>query len=371
VMKLYTAAVSFGGNQMAMAYYTLDTYEWDKIGVNGYYPGDLVLLWDLRIDNFDEVDPHLRPMSQREFSLGVEKMLTENLSATVRLVQKHLRYAIEDVGIVEPGEGITYYLTNPGYGYSLHTTEGGKFDPTYPEIPESKREYWAVNFSLDKRLSDNWLAGFSYTWSRLTGNYSGLASSDEEGRNSPNVERNYDSWFRCYDKALNPIDGTLGTDRTHFLKFYGAYTFPFGLTLGTVANAMSGIPFTERWAILSWYPYEMPFNRGYYREGTSGNDLRQARTPFLWFANFYAEYGLKLGKTSLHFSVNVDNVFNIATATRLYEGRTLYQLQVTEEELLSKDWELETSGYVSDPRFMKEFTFYPPFSARLGVKFIF
>jgi hypothetical protein len=35
-------------------------------------------------------------------------MLTENLSATVRLVQKHLRYAIEDVGVVVPGLGITY-----------------------------------------------------------------------------------------------------------------------------------------------------------------------------------------------------------------------------------------------------------------------
>lgn len=360
VMKLYTAAVSFGGNEFAMAYYTLDTYEWDKIGVDGYYPGDLLLVWDWRIENFDEVDPDLKPMSQQEFSLGVEKMLMENLSATVRLVQKHLRYAIEDVGVVEPGAGITYYLTNPGYGYSLHTIEGGRFDPTYPEITKAKREYWAVNFSLDKRLSDNWLAGFSYTWSRLTGNYSGLASSDEGGRNSPNVERNYDSWFRCYDKNLNPIDGPLGTDRTHFLKFYGAYTFPFGLTMGTVINAMSGIPVTERWAILSWAPYEMPNNRA-----------NLGRTPFLWFANLYAEYNLRLGKTRLNFNVNVDNVSNVSTATRYYEGRTLYQLQVTEAQLLSTEWELETSGYVPDPRFKKEYVFYPPISARLGLKFIF
>jgi hypothetical protein len=217
-----------------------------------------------------------------------------------------------------------------------------------------------VNFSLDKRLSNNWLAGFSYTWSRLTGNYSGLASSDEEGRNSPNVERNFDNWFRCYDKNLNPIDGPLGTDRTHFLKFYGAYTFPFGLTMGTVINAMSGIPVTERWSILSSYPFEMPFNRA-----------NLGRTPFLWFANLYAEYNLKLGKTRLNFNVNVDNIFNISTATRYFEGRTLYQLQVTEDQLLSKDWELETSGYVPDPRFRKEYTFYPPISARLGIKFIF
>ena len=154
-----------------------------------------------------------------------------------------------------------------------------------------------MNFSLDKRLSDNWLAGFSYTWSRLTGNYSGLASSDENGRNNPNVERNYDNWLISYDKNLDPLDGPLGTDRTHILKFYGAYTFPFGLTVGTVINAMSGTPETERWMVLQ-IPL-MPYNRG-----------NLGRMPFLWFANLYAEYNLKIGKTRLNFNVNVDNLMS-------------------------------------------------------------
>jgi len=121
---------------------------------------------------------------------------------------------------------------------------------------------------------------------------------------------------------------------------------------------MSGAPFTERWAVLQ-IPL-MPYNRG-----------NLGRTPFLWFANLYAEYNLKLGKTRLNFNINVDNVFNVSTATTYWPFRTLYQLQVTEDEVLSKDWELETSGYVPDPCFKKEDTFYPPISARLGIKFIF
>jgi len=253
-----------------------------------------------------------------------------------------------------------YYFTNPGFGYSLHTTNGGKFDPKYPETPKAKREYWAVNFSLDKRLSDNWLAGFSYTWSRLTGNYSGLASSDEGGRNSPNVERNFDNWLIAYDKNLDPIDGLQETDRTHFFKLYGAYTFPFGLTTGAVINAMSGTPITERWWVLGAYSSFMPYNRA-----------NLGRHPFLWFANLYAEYNLNLGKTKLNFNVNVDNVFNIATTTLYWPIRTLRQLQVTEDQVLSKDWELETSGYVPDARFKKDYLFYPPITARLGIKFIF
>jgi hypothetical protein len=358
VMKLLIASETFGGFDGGAVFYTLDTYEWDKIGINGYYPGNILRVFDYRIDNFDNLDPDLMPMSQREFSLGVEKMLGENLSTTVRLVQKHLRCAVEDVGSLVPGVGYEFFLTNPGFGYSLHTTNGGKFDPKYPETPKSKREYWAVNFSLDKRLSNNWLAGFSYTWSKLTGNYSGLSDSDTGG-NAPNWERSFDNWHHSYDKNLDPLDGPLGSDRTHFLKFYGAYAFPFGLTVGTVINAMSGTPSTETWTVLGTTTY-MPFNRG-----------NLGRHPFLWFANLYAEYNLKIGETRLNFSVNLDNVFNVATVTYNWRQRTLRQLEVTADDLLSRDWELETSGYIPDPRFGMGYLFYPPIEARLGVKFIF
>jgi hypothetical protein len=364
VMKPYAAAAYSGWYKDKIAYYTLDTYEWDKIGKNGYYPGTLLTLVDWGAVDLSVFDPGLKPMSQREISLGVEKKLGENLSATVRLVQKHLRYTIEDVGVLGPGGGVPhYYLTNPGYGYSRPTTEGGLFDPTYPACPKAKREYWAVNFSLDKRFARNWLAGFSYTWSRLTGNYSGLNSSDEEyspnvGRGSPNVEEAFDLWFVSFDKNLNPIQGLLATDRPHFFKFFGAYTFPFGLTLGTVVNAMSGTPITEMWFV-NGYLY-MPYNRA-----------NLGRTPFLWFANLYAEYSLRFGKTALSFNANVDNVFNVATATSIFHRSTLYNLPVAESDILAKNWDLESAGYVPDSRFKKAWGFYPPIAARLGVRFSF
>jgi hypothetical protein len=363
VMKLYTAANVFGGRKNVAAFYKLDTYEWDKVGKNGYYPGDLIRTVDFLPVTFDIVDPILKPMSQREISFGVEKKLKENISATVRLVQKHLRYAIEDVGVIS-GADITYYLANPGYGYSRSTADGGRFDNRYPACPKAKREYWGFNFSLDKRLSDRWLGGFSYTWSRLTGNYSGLASSDEylaggEGRNSPNVERNFDSWYLAYDKNLNPIDGPLATDRPHVFKLYGAYTFPIRLTVGAVVAAMSGRPMTEYWNIYS--DNYMPYNRG-----------NLGRTPFLWIVNLYAEYSLRMGATALSFNVNVDNVLDIATTTAYFPYRNLYDLTVTEDQLLSGNWDLnESVGYVPNNAFRMDGLFFPPISARLGVRFSF
>jgi hypothetical protein len=63
---------------------------------------------------------------------------------------------------------------------------------------------------------------------RLTGNYSGLASSLEFGRVSPNVSRLFDLPFQPFTLDGQPIDGRLPTDRPHVLKAYGAYEQKWG-----------------------------------------------------------------------------------------------------------------------------------------------
>ena len=59
-------------------------------------------------------------------------------------------------------------------------------------LPKPQRDYDAVEFAAEKRLSNNWYLRASYLWSRLDGNYSGLTQSDENGRTSPNVGRLFD-----------------------------------------------------------------------------------------------------------------------------------------------------------------------------------
>ena len=206
------------------------------------------------------------------------------------------------------------------------------------------------------------MGGFSYTWSRLEGNYSGLASSDEyepdgTGRNSPNVELFFDTWYLAFDKSLGLIDGPLATDRPHVFKLYGSYSFPIGLTVGAMMQAMSGVPRTEYWIVDGNY---MPYNRG-----------NLGRTPSLFYANFYAEYSLRLGRNRLAFSINIDNFLDANTTLVYFPYRTLYNLTVTEDQLLSGEWELETSGYVPNAMFNLPAIFYKPISARLGMRFSF
>ncbi len=358
VMKLDMGANSMGGFKWKSAYYTLDDYDYTKLGVDGYFPGTLLYTLDFRPPIFGSIDPDLKPFTQREISFGLEKKLVEDTALSLRLVNKKVLWAIEDCGV--PIE--EYYLSNPGSAFMAAKYEerrqNGSFLPGTPDMPKAKRDYYAMNLSLEKRFSHNWQGGISYTLSRLTGNYSGLASSDEEGRNNPNGERFFDMWYLPFDKNLNPIDGPLGTDRPHSFKVYGSYALPFGLSIGLVANAYSGTPVTEEWNVDT---------EGYYPYGR-GN---LGRTPFVFFANAFIEYEMKLGgRKGLKFSLNVDNLTDSRMAQRIYSIKYRYNISPGDAAIIAKDW-MPAADEVVDPRFGMGYSFLPPISGRLGVRFVF
>jgi Carboxypeptidase regulatory-like domain/TonB dependent receptor-like, beta-barrel len=354
VLKLALADGAYGAVRDRYNFYTLDDPEWWTYG-NGNYPGTYINRTDEYLPSFNETDKKMKAMSQREISFGGEKKITNDLSISARFVRKSLRHAIEDLGIATPG-GTIWWIGNPGYGVTLTEKHGGVFDNKYPDTPKARREYEAINIALDKRFSNNWMAGLSYTWSRLWGNYSGLALSSH-GQLYPNETMMYDIWFRQFDKTLKPLDGLLWTDRTHFFKFFGSYTFDFGLTLGLVANARSGVPISR---IVEAPDYWFP--DGLETDG---------RTPFLFTTDLYAEEAIRLGKNQLVFSVNISNLFNSATAQQLYSQVNRIYINVSDDELLTGTWDYRNTDYVADPRFLMKYDFLPPISARLGVKFIF
>ena len=368
VMKLNLAADIFGGYKSQTAFYSLDIYEFDKIGVNGYYPGRLLYtdtpsgVMNGRIPDFSVIGSGLKPMSQREISFGAEKKFADDLSASLRVVNKHLLWAIEDMGIKQP-EGMRWYTGNPGGDfinakYRL-AREKGLIPADSWDSQKATREYWAVNFSLEKRYSNNWAGGFSYTWSRLTGNYNGLASGDEWGRQNPNADHCFDQWYLMHDRTGKPLDGPLMGDRPHYLKLYGSYNFPFGLTVGTVVNAMSGVPVTTVWnAPVAGL---RPFNR-----------MDLGRTPFLWFTNLYAEFGIKIGGSRrLSVNINIDNLFNTDTAQRIYEIYNQGNAAVPETILTKGAWNIDDYKPRLDPRYKMAMDNYSPITARAGFKLAF
>ncbi len=69
----------------------------------------------------------------------------------------------------------------------------------------------------------------NYIWSRLYGNYSGTASSDEEGvRSDVNVNRYFDLPIAGFSASGGPDNGPLATDRPHVFKAFGSYSLNWG-----------------------------------------------------------------------------------------------------------------------------------------------
>ncbi|MDW7759867.1 MAG: carboxypeptidase regulatory-like domain-containing protein [Acidobacteriota bacterium] len=362
VMKLEMAIGSFGGFKWKSDYYLMNHWDWRLItkenpGALGPYVGT----YDWRLPSFDTLDPDLRPMSQSEFSFGIEQQLGDYLSGSLRLVYKHMIRAIEDVGVVSQA-GETYYISNPGFGYTRPESQGGLFSDAYPETPRAQRDYWAANFNFEKRYSNNWMGGFSYTLSRLYGNYDGLGDR-------PNVGRVWDLWYMVYDKNMNVANGPLTTDRPHQFKLYGSYLLDFGLTLGFFANAMSGVPVSRT----------LPMPESLMVDGR----LSDGRSPFLFLTNFYAEYNIKMSdRATFQFSVNVDNLLDMKTARRKYAGMSRTSIPMTDalkaqgftynfDAKTATDAEGRVYSWTPDPRFLMEYDFTPPRAVRLGFKFIF
>jgi hypothetical protein len=384
VMKLYMAELTFGGWKRVQDYYSLTTPDWTKIAASGNFDdrasqsagGTYAGSLDFLPPSFGRVDPDLKPTAQREISFGAEKKLMEDLSLSVRFVNKHLIRTIEDVGVFETVHNPdgstslteTFYITNPGFGWSRPVSQGGKFTDEYWPCPKATRDYYGLNVSLEKRFSHNWQGGINYTLSRVAGNYSGLATSDEVsggvGRIGPNVELYYDDWFIMYDAKGKVLKGPLPQDRTHYLKAYGAYSFPFGLTVGVIAYGRSGLPLTTKLLLNDRYIY--PENRG---------DL--GRLPFTLWADLYLDYTLKLGnryRASVNLQIN--NVANTSTIQSRIIDLNLDGIYADYPQILDGTLARDYKAMVVDAGdtnsgFNKWETRFAPWSARLGLKFSF
>ncbi len=194
---------------------------------------------------FGAIDPDIQAFQQTEWTFGFERDLGKGYFFSSRYTHKQVDRAVEDIGFLTSGGGEAYVIGNPGFGLSAQISEENGFVPL-----KAVRDYDAVEARVQKRFASTAYIDASYTWSRLYGNYAGLASSDEAGRTSPNVNRNFDLPFIGFSALGEPDDGRLPTDRPHSFKFAGAYTYDWSGSNATEVSgfftAASGTPRTTR-----------------------------------------------------------------------------------------------------------------------------
>ena len=372
IFKLELPRGSFGGDKWLEYYYTLDTFDWTNLTASANCPpacsGRIISGAptpenpiggvDFRHPSFgsDAIDPDLKPMRQQEATAGLEHQMTDVISLGVRYVHKQVDRGVEDTGSLDAQSNEIYIIANPGEGLAALAAPG-------VALPLPVRDYDSLEFSIEKRLSNNWFIRSSYLWSRLFGNYSGLSQSDENGRTSPNVGRLYDYPLMMFQDGGEAVYGPLPTDRPHQFKTQFIYQFNFGTTVSFNQYVASGLPVSRELGI--YPPNTLPVQ--YLGRNSEG------RTPMYSQTDFYVQHDFA---RRFQVSLNVLNLFNQNTAIGRYSTFQYSGGVIPDEDAFYAGQQtlgsLITSQRVpQDPRFLRDNQFQDGLQARIGFKILF
>jgi len=317
ITKLEMPRGSFGADKWIAYLYPLNTTDWTTLPVGCTTSTNIdsinpcpnlgtPVTRNLRLPtppDDEHIDPNLQPMQNREFQLGFEYQLTKNSVVSARYVNKSLVNTIEDIGYLNADGDEVYITGNPGKG--LVACQPGQAFPC-PDFPQAEavRDYQAIELVFNRRFADNFSVRAAYTYSKLEGNYSGLASSDEFGRTDPNVARYFDGLAYGYDSQQNIVNGSLVTDRPHAFEVQGAYRTPWNMTAGLGFSYFSGGTSST----------DAQFNGvNFFPNGR--NDI--GRLPSLTNFDLLLAQPFQLGGLQLEVAVNVLNLLDSDTVTRV------------------------------------------------------
>ena len=393
IFKLNMPRGSFGGEKWISYYFSLDNPNYEAInsGCVPNCPGKFFNSVDFRRPSVkpgvDVAPPGtLKPMRTQELSFGFEHQLSPTLAATLRYVRKNLDRAIDDVGDLIGAGDEAYIIANPGEGLvdvfdistgtSLFRPQGFGPNQVLITMPKATRTYNGVEARLEKRLSNRWMAIGSYLWSRDAGNYSGLSSSDENGRDNPNNSRDYDYPAMVFDQHANVLDGVFDTDRTHQVKLQALYITKWGTSVGVNQTATSGTPITRQVPIIPPDNYPIRY-RGRASDG---------RTPFFTQSDLFIQHGFKIGGgREVQINATVLNLFNQRTVTRkvdtmrrtggiplgpgFYTEAQFYAGQLDFDQLINAA--VAAGRMTLNPQFLMANRYQDPIAARFGVRFTF
>lgn len=327
--KYEIARGSFGGDVWRIYYRSLDTLDIGSLNLNNLPGRDL---WggptgyrDLRATAINNTDPNIKPMYQDSLAGGMDFQLNRTMALGVHYIHNNLGRTIEDMGAIVNGDSV-YVIGNPGEGQNTLTPSSYPATEPFP-TPKPKRQFDALELTLEKRFSNNWFGSASYTLSRLYGNYSGTANSDEidtptTGVTSRTAQQQDGSIARPGSNAHTGWDidevlwdahgnldprGRLATDRPHVVKLYGAYQFNFGTQIGAFFYGGSGTPVSTQ--VIGQDQYS-PFVNG---RGDMG------RTPVLTRTDLLISHEVSMAsRKRLRLELNIQNLFNQKTATHIF-----------------------------------------------------
>ncbi len=332
------------------------------------------LIENYNLRPWEPVAPGVKPYRQHEFVAGGDYQISRDLAFEARYDRKRLDHVIEDASLWDPTWSEIYTIVNPGQGVNK-TLNGyasflnslgpafGNPDEVFnangafgtctgcPNNPTAIRDYDGVELRLTKTTSNGWAGMFSYTYSRLWGNYSGLTTTDQidggsTGRASPNTTRSFDEPFYYFNYKGQSNAGPLPTDRPNAFKGDAYYTLPWkGMTttFGLFQVAYQGSPLSTSFEVGGPYAgYTSPFEDvhvfGYGKWANVAQDPTTGaitigspytrRTPWFTQTDFNFGHSLKVNKNNdrqvLSFQATLTNLLNQRNPVSFWETANSY-----------------------------------------------
>jgi hypothetical protein len=322
------------------------------------------------IENADErpwepVAPNVKPYRQHEYVVGFDYEIAPGLAFEARYDRRRLDHVIEDASLSDVNWGETYAVINPGEGVNATVNSfatylasigqafgvpGWSFDATdfgtcagCQANPKAIRNYDGLELRISKAPSKGLSGMFSYTYSSLWGNYTGLTTTDQTdggttGRNSPDTTRSFDEPFYYFGANGKSTDGPLPTDRPNVFKGDVYYQIPWKLkgqttNIGLFQTLYQGSPvssYIDLTGALTSQPYEATyvFGRGQWANMTTDSTGAitlgapyARRTPWYIQSDLNASHQFKIGdQKTISFEATSLNVFNQRAITAYWGG---------------------------------------------------
>jgi outer membrane receptor protein involved in Fe transport len=198
------------------------------------------------------LDPNIRQPYMDQWTVGVEYQILKDMSIGVSYIDR-LRKDLQGqipvnsvwipVEIENPlGGTITVYQA----GYALDQTQWLITNPDKDKYPgvvfiDPYQKYQGIEFTLNKRFSNNWMLMVSYVYGKSTGtvdnNSTRLAAGSE-------VNSGWAKFYHSPNTQIN-AEGHLTYDPTHMLKIQGNVILPLGINLTAYFSAISGNTWTN------------------------------------------------------------------------------------------------------------------------------
>jgi hypothetical protein len=264
------------------------------------------------------VDAGIKGIYQDELTVGVERLLTPDLSIGLKGTYRRLGRTIEDRCDLDYNSfdtgGYACAIANPGSGgrfargdmptcSGLHYPYSECSDHGVP-MEAARRLYRGIEVLARYQKRDRLWLQASYVYSSLRGNYDGLANF--LGQTNPGILIDYD-----LPGFTRNNYGPLSLDHTHQARVDATYSFPVGLLVGLDTYVRSGRPLNQLGVAFNDQGFVVPVYL--VPRGSAG------RMPTLWESDLTLGWPFSFGSLVVKPQVYVYNVFNRQTPTYVNE----------------------------------------------------